>query len=212
MLCRSDFLSESRIQRCWLGYFLRVMCLFKVHTDTCWLPQGWLKTACSQFPFAQTLLAPRNRCFGILSFQGAPKTQSSCSGTSNTPFLPPSQPLTGRNPSPGLTPRCGKVPGSLCPAFILLLHYTKGIKKGLNSQTKRRASTHRVSLTILRAWLLLGILNFSVKKFIGVWYIMCKSLTPFTIAIYFQTTIVLFIKALKNSILVQKVIQCLSTV
>lgn len=110
-----------------------------------------------------------------------------------------------------LTPWCGKVAGSLSLAFISVLCYTKDAQKGLNAQTKRRASTHRVSLTIWCAWLLLGMFKFSVKNFSRGVIHHVQTINSFHHSHAFSKTMVLFIKALKNSILVQKVIQCLST-
>lgn len=99
----------------------------------------------------------------------------------------------------------------ITPGFYICALLHKG-RSERSKRSKTRASTHRVSLTIQCAWLLLGIFNFSVKNFtMGVIHHV-QTINFFHHSRIFSNTIALFIKTLKNSILVQKVIQCLSTV
>lgn len=84
------------------------------------------------------------------------------------------------------------------------LSFTKAAQK---VQTEARVSSHRVSVTILCVWLLLGIFNFSMKNFImGVMHHV-QAINSSHHSCTFSNTMVLIIKALKNSVLVPKVIQ-----
>lgn len=166
-------------------------------------------------PLCRNIRALSQETSALVSFlfRALTKPRGSCLDTSSHPFLSSVPAFEWGKPLPkAVTLWCGKVAGSLSLAFISVLCYTKDAQKGLNAQTKTRASTHRVSLTILCVWLLLGVFNFSVKNFIMGVIHHVQTINSFHHSHIFSKTIVLFIKALKNSILVQKVIQCLSTV
>lgn len=84
------------------------------------------------------------------------------------------------------------------------LSFTKAAQK---AQTEARASSHRVSLMILCVWLLLWIFNFSMRNFImGVMHHV-QTINSSHHSCTFSNIMELFIKALKNSVLVPKVIQ-----
>lgn len=199
MPCRSGFLSKSRIQMCWVGYFIRVICLFKEHkTLADHHKSGYKEHTVNSLLQKHHGLDPRNRCFGILSFQGAHKTEEYLFRHIQHHF-PSSIPVFEGGKPKAPTPWCGKVSGSLSLAFISVLCYTKDTQKCLNAQTKTSASAHRISLTILHAWLLLVISNFFVKNFIMGVIHNVQIINSFYHSLVFSKTIVLFIKALESS-------------
>lgn len=94
--------------------------------------------------------------------------------------------------------------------IIKLGFYKSGFsftKAAQRAQTEARASSHRVSLMILCVWLLLWIFNFSMKNFVMAVMHHMQTINSSHHSCTFSNTMELFIKGLKNSILVPKVIQ-----